>query len=116
RRRGSAVSVRFSSQGTATSKISTRSLHDALPICQRSNGDAAEALDDADPHGDVVAVGDSVALSDPGEAVAGASVALPDTVARLRSEEHTSELQSREKLVCRLLLEKKNYGWTGSTI
>ena len=26
-----------------------------------------------------------------------------------RSEEHTSELQSRRKLVCRLLLEKKNY-------
>src|SRR5690606_34312228 len=26
---------------------------------------------------------------------------------RIRSEEHTSELQSREKLVCRLLLEKK---------
>src|SRR5690606_40867203 len=30
--------------------------------------------------------------------------ALPDS----RSEEHTSELQSRENLVCRLLLEKKN--------
>src|SRR5207302_2111098 len=28
--------------------------------------------------------------------------------AQMRSEEHTSELQSREKLVCRLLLEKKN--------
>src|SRR5690606_14066712 len=28
--------------------------------------------------------------------------------ARSRSEEHTSELQSRENLVCRLLLEKKN--------
>src|SRR5690606_41370575 len=28
--------------------------------------------------------------------------------AALRSEEHTSELQSRENLVCRLLLEKKN--------
>src|SRR5690349_22920916 len=27
---------------------------------------------------------------------------------RLRSEEHTSELQSRRDLVCRLLLEKKN--------
>src|SRR5690606_41631804 len=27
-----------------------------------------------------------------------------------RSEEHTSELQSRENLVCRLLLEKKKYG------
>src|SRR5207253_9974239 len=29
--------------------------------------------------------------------------------ARQRSEEHTSELQSRGHLVCRLLLEKKNY-------
>src|SRR5690606_40340552 len=27
----------------------------------------------------------------------------------MRSEEHTSELQSRENLVCRLLLEKKNW-------
>src|SRR2546422_4358074 len=31
----------------------------------------------------------------------------PDLVRRLRSEEHTSELQSRLHLVCRLLLEKK---------
>src|SRR2546429_2507633 len=30
--------------------------------------------------------------------------------ARERSEEHTSELQSRLHLVCRLLLEKKKYG------
>src|SRR3712207_7143645 len=30
-----------------------------------------------------------------------------DRPARLRSEEHTSELQSRQYLVCRLLLEKK---------
>src|SRR3712207_7208675 len=29
-------------------------------------------------------------------------------VVRLRSEEHTSELQSRQYLVCRLLLEKRN--------
>src|SRR3712207_7027328 len=29
-------------------------------------------------------------------------------VVRVRSEEHTSELQSRQYLVCRLLLEKKN--------
>src|SRR5690606_39324675 len=40
---------------------------------------------------------------------------LPDGLARDvvleadRSEEHTSELQSRENLVCRLLLEKKNH-------
>src|SRR3712207_8920390 len=31
-----------------------------------------------------------------------------DRAAELRSEEHTSELQSRQYLVCRLLLEKKN--------
>src|SRR3712207_8330920 len=35
---------------------------------------------------------------------------MPGSTARvrLRSEEHTSELQSRQYLVCRLLLEKKN--------
>src|SRR3712207_7273204 len=34
---------------------------------------------------------------------------LPDEIEKsLRSEEHTSELQSRQYLVCRLLLEKKN--------
>src|SRR3712207_8396071 len=32
---------------------------------------------------------------------------LPCLLASLRSEEHTSELQSRQYLVCRLLLEKK---------
>src|SRR5438105_6699421 len=32
----------------------------------------------------------------------------PDYVMKERSEEHTSELQSRVDLVCRLLLEKKN--------
>src|SRR5436309_7600961 len=34
----------------------------------------------------------------------------------VRSEEHTSELQSRENLVCRLLLEKKKYIHSGTTI
>src|SRR5256885_199493 len=33
---------------------------------------------------------------------------LPDVVVKIRSEEHTSELQSPCNLVCRLLLEKKN--------
>src|SRR5690606_41425030 len=55
-----------------------------------------------------------VALED---AIAEADVAAPQLVVELvdvarelvdRSEEHTSELQSRENLVCRLLLEKKN--------
>src|SRR5690606_39557541 len=38
---------------------------------------------------------------------AAALVVFPGGFGTLRSEEHTSELQSREKLVCRLLLEKK---------
>src|SRR5690606_41472245 len=36
------------------------------------------------------------------------TVATGSRAAAMRSEEHTSELQSRENLVCRLLLEKKN--------
>src|SRR3712207_7325911 len=35
--------------------------------------------------------------------------------AKARSEEHTSELQSRQYLVCRLLLEKKKINHTSST-
>src|SRR5207249_5643730 len=39
----------------------------------------------------------------------GATAAFQEpSLAELRSEEHTSELQSRFELVCRLLLEKKN--------
>src|SRR4030066_646040 len=38
----------------------------------------------------------------------GKTVTAPDYLERLRSEEHTSELQSHLNLVCRLLLEKKN--------
>src|SRR3712207_8868391 len=41
----------------------------------------------------------------PGEQAVGGGV--PKALDLLRSEEHTSELQSRQYLVCRLLLEKK---------
>src|SRR3712207_7093350 len=34
---------------------------------------------------------------------------MPSAATSVRSEEHTSELQSRQYLVCRLLLEKKQY-------
>src|SRR3712207_7390288 len=44
----------------------------------------------------------------PGVAALGGSSLRPLS-ARPRSEEHTSELQSRQYLVCRLLLEKKKY-------
>src|SRR5207302_6348061 len=36
------------------------------------------------------------------------SLTAPETMTTVQSEEHTSELQSRENLVCRLPLEKKN--------
>src|SRR3712207_9066972 len=78
---------------TATTEIYTLSLHDALPICLGQLAQPEhEALDDAGQR-----VGDDDA--EPGA----------DGVdeADLRSEEHTSELQSRQYLVCRLLLEKK---------
>src|SRR5258707_8268316 len=37
----------------------------------------------------------------------GRDLRMPRGMRRIRSEEHTSELQSRQYLVCRLLLEKK---------
>src|SRR2546429_7202608 len=73
---------------TATTEIYTLSLHDALPIF---GSDAGIAADD---------VGED-------------AQAVP---ARQRSEEHTSELQSRLHLVCRLLLEKKKHTTTELTI
>src|SRR5690606_41996143 len=44
------------------------------------------------------------------QGVDGLPVLRNEASPRVRSEEHTSELQSRENLVCRLLLEKKKYG------
>src|SRR5206468_10245862 len=69
----------------APTEIYTLSLHDALPILE----DVLEVYHR--PH-------------DPGRPV----VCLDEYSKQLiRSEEHTSELQSRSDLVCRLLLEKK---------
>src|SRR3712207_7791998 len=47
-------------------------------------------------------------LRDAGGVHAGQSVLIIGASGGVRSEEHTSELQSRQYLVCRLLLEKKN--------
>src|SRR5690606_41281455 len=52
-----------------------------------------------------IAVGITVGCA-PG--IKGVAVGIDSYRRQLRSEEHTSELQSRENLVCRLLLEKKN--------
>src|SRR3712207_9093770 len=79
---------------TATTEIYTLSLHDALPIFLVVLG------------GLFVAQTLSVMLQVGYFKVSGGRRMF--RMAPLRSEEHTSELQSRQYLVCRLLLEKKN--------
>src|SRR2546429_5179609 len=90
--------VFFFFNDTATTEIYTLSLHDALPICPLRQEPCAAGR---------VAAG---AGRRTGHA-AGPQRRGQDhhaQVHRGRSEEHTSELQSRLHLVCRLLLEKKN--------
>src|SRR5256885_14961604 len=70
---------------TATTEIYTLSLHDALPIWERSNLQPRISL----------ALVPTVCMK---------AIGCHST---MRSEEHTSELQSPCNLVCRLLLEKK---------
>src|SRR5690625_7063819 len=48
--------------------------------------------------------------------LAGLHARISSTGARWRSEEHTSELQSRGHLVCRLLLEKKKKSYTNKRV
>src|SRR5258708_40196301 len=70
---------------TATTEIYTLSLHDALPIS-------------------LLFIATSVVVT----WITGSRPRLPMTgIGQARSEEHTSELQSPDHLVCRLLLEKK---------
>src|SRR5437870_6865187 len=78
---------------TPTTDIYTLSLHDALPICNKA---AVNRLDD-ESGSKVVA-----------KTTTGTRRVAEVPVNPGRSEEHTSELQSRGHLVCRLLLEKKN--------
>src|SRR5438445_1140297 len=79
----------FSFNDTATTEIYTLSLHDALPIFEIVGQE----------YGFQSAVREDVLRP----------IASPHLLLgpKRRSEEHTSELQSRQYLVCRLLLEKK---------
>src|SRR2546429_9626226 len=76
---------------TATTEIYTLSLHDALPIFHEEQHLYGKGA---------LAGHDQVRL----ETI---KIELDQRWDLLRSEEHTSELQSRLHLVCRLLLEKK---------
>src|SRR3712207_9375231 len=87
------IYICFFFNDTATTEIYTLSLHDALPISREGREAArAQALQQG--------LGEVGALVEGAEKLNGARVVT-------RSEEHTSELQSRQYLVCRLLLEKK---------
>src|SRR5258707_11283743 len=89
------MSFFFFFNDTATTEIYTLSLHDALPILIRSTcfSDRPEWWSNPSR------VTKNTWRFDP------SSLRAP--ISRARSEEHTSELQSRQYLVCRLLLEKK---------
>src|SRR3989442_12127621 len=83
---------------TATTEIYTLSLHDALPISRRhAERSGVGGADRGADRGDLVLrlEGDHAVRLEVRQGV------------EQRSEEHTSELQSRPHLVCRLLLEKK---------
>src|SRR5207253_10399638 len=92
----------------STTHTYTPSLHDALPICppRRARLTAAGGAALLPPGtADRPAARDAGRRADPRE---GAGADARRGAARdHRSEEHTSELQSRGHLVCRLLLEKK---------
>src|SRR3712207_7483626 len=101
------ISFFFFFNDTATTEIYTLSLHDALPI---SVGDVEVAELE---RGSVTRVPEprlSCHRRHRSNACVRPSVTRFTATTRLaiaRSEEHTSELQSRQYLVCRLLLEKK---------
>src|SRR5438874_12288507 len=82
----------------ATTEIYTLSLRDALPISSRCGWS---------PCGNTTKTPSSGPSSRPRRSSPGAARSTCSTIAVPRSEEHTSELQSRRDLVCRLLLEKK---------
>src|SRR2546429_9811644 len=77
---------------TATTEIYTLSLHDALPISDLRPWPWRTPI---------------LRVSVGRDRVSPSAAGLPADSLRARSEEHTSELQSRLHLVCRLLLEKK---------
>src|SRR5256885_12297142 len=86
------LSFFFFFNDTATTEIYTLSLHDALPIS------AGEGIYGLDLQGRTTFINPAAAK------LTGWKV---EELLGVRSEEHTSELQSPCNLVCRLLLEKK---------
>src|SRR2546422_8604967 len=94
------MSCFFFFNDTATTEIYTLSLHDALPILQVTREPGAGSRQEVN---DPIRVG----VIGAGGIAQVAHLPVLRRLPGVRSEEHTSELQSRLHLVCRLLLEKK---------
>src|SRR5207249_11981514 len=86
----------------SSAEIYTLSLHDALPISSRPR---ARSVARPSPASRSLTTSRAWATCSTNSAPSWAS--RPMVARTTRSEEHTSELQSRFDLVCRLLLEKK---------
>src|SRR3712207_7075938 len=86
---------------TATTEIYPLSLHDTLPIWLTPSALPATSTETVSEVAIARLMSSSIDRSCVG-------AAQKITACGSRSEEHTSELQSRQYLVCRLLLEKKN--------
>src|SRR5690606_41660176 len=106
------LSFTFCYSDTATAEMYTPSLHDALPIYDEEEDDHRDGDQRGAGHdeGPVGLFGRLDEGAQPHRQCALVGPGHDDERVRelVRSEEHTSELQSRENLVCRLLLEKKN--------
>src|SRR5947199_5613598 len=94
----------------ATTDIYTLSLHDALPISSRHSADS-QVIPLSCSIGEVRSTSIHFQLTD---SLIFMQASLNGSQP-LRSEEHTSELQSLRHLVCRLLLEKKPTRFNTST-
>src|SRR5690606_41848483 len=96
---------------TQTSKINTLSLHDALPIYQPLQLELTQRRAQRGRGQPCLLQQVLVAMRRPLQhrirPLRRRRYLVRPASGRPRSEEHTSELQSRENLVCRLLLEKK---------
>src|SRR5699024_12696614 len=98
--------LRFFSTGTVISQIYTLSLHDALPISSQIDNTMEEEMREwlktsrTEKRLTQEEIAKRLGISE-------SYYCMIEQGERQRSEEHTSELQSRFDLVCRLLLEKK---------
>src|SRR2546422_5494603 len=98
------MALLFFFNDTATTEIYTLSLHDALPICQGANRRVQTSAFRTKHF--APSTNKWSGFSSGLNAIRSGSKMLRS---KCRSEEHTSELQSRLHLVCRLLLEEKNH-------